>query len=64
MGAVEENIQLASSEAMHTDDRAEMIQQLKEIFALTKSWSEIIVQYCQRVGELVKRLVSPLTWQV
>lgn len=53
MGAVEENIQLASSEAMHTDDRAEMIQkQLKEIFALTKSWSEIITILYSTVKEL------------
>ncbi|KAL5515849.1 hypothetical protein EMCRGX_G001083 [Ephydatia muelleri] len=45
MEAVEENIQLATGarpEAVHTDDDAEILQQLKEKFALTKSRSEMI----------------------
>ena len=45
MEVVEENIQLATGarpEAVHTDDGAEIIQQLKEKFALTKSRSEMI----------------------
>ena len=40
MEVVEENIQLATGarpEAVHTDDGAEIIQQPKEKFALTKS---------------------------
>ena len=40
MEVAEENIQLATGarpEAVHTDDSAEIIQQLKEKFALTKS---------------------------
>ena len=39
---VEENIQLATVVRLHTDDGAEIIQQLKEKFALTKSRSEMI----------------------
>ena len=37
--AVEESVQRAT---VHADDGAEMIQQLKEKFALTKSRSEMI----------------------
>ena len=61
MEVMEENIQLATGarpEAVHTDDGAEIIQQLKEKFALTKSRSEMIriltvlpvAQICEEFG--------------
>ena len=45
MKVVEENIQIATGarpEAIHTDDGAETIQQLKEKFTLTKSRRDMI----------------------
>ena len=47
---MEENIRLATGvrpEAVHTDDGAEIIQLLKDKFALTKSRSEMIRIFLQ-----------------
>ena len=66
---VVKSVQLAvgtNSEFVHQDDGAEVIKQLKEKFVSTKSRSERIRQFCQRVGLyaiLWTTLIVPFTKQ-